>query len=57
MAGRYLEKIKLTKLLLPKKWSPVGAAENYSHEANGHALLYILSGGDHKDGSHQSVNG
>ncbi len=29
-----------------------GAAEVYSHEANGHALLYIRNGGDHLGASH-----
>ena len=37
--------------------SPEGAAEVYSHEANGHALLYIQNGGDHKGASHQPIGG
>lgn len=44
-------------VVVNKNLSPAGAAENYSHEANGHALLYILNGGDHKGASHQPVNG
>lgn len=44
-------------IIVNKNLSPAGAAENYSHEANGHGLLYILNGGDHKDASHQPVNG
>ena len=44
-------------VIVNKNLSPAGAAENYSHEANGHALLYILNGGDHKGASHQPVNG
>lgn len=41
-------------VIVNKNLSPAGAAENYSHEANGHALLYILNGGDHKGASHQA---
>ena len=44
-------------VIVNKNLSPAGAAENYSHEANGHALMYILNGGDHKGASHQSVKG
>jgi len=44
-------------VIVNKNLSPAGAAENYSHEANGHALFYILNGGDHKGASHQPVNG
>lgn len=44
-------------LIVNKNLSPAGAAETYSHEANGHSLLYILNGGDHKGASHQSLNG
>lgn len=36
--------------------STAGAAEIYSHEANGHALLYITNGGNHKEASHQVIN-
>jgi RHS repeat-associated protein len=44
-------------VIVNKNLSTAGAAENYSHEANGHALLYILNGGDHKGAGHQPVNG
>ncbi len=44
-------------VIVNKNLSPLGAAENYSHEANGHALLYILNGSDHKGASHQPING
>ena len=39
-------------VVVHKNLSPLGAAEMYSHEANGHALLYILNGGDHDGASH-----
>jgi len=44
-------------VVVNKNLSPAGAAETYSHEANGHALLYIKNGGNHKGASHQPVNG
>lgn len=44
-------------VVVNKNLSTAGAAENYSHEANGHALLYILNGGDHKEASHKPVDG
>lgn len=44
-------------VVVNKNLSPAGAAEIYSHEANGHALLYIQNGGNHEGASHQSVNG
>ncbi|MCL1937500.1 MAG: hypothetical protein FWF52_03775 [Candidatus Azobacteroides sp.] len=44
-------------VIVNKHLSAAGAAEIYSHEANGHALLYIMNGGDHKGASHQPVNG
>ena len=44
-------------VIINKNLSPAGAAENYSHEANGHVLLYILTGGNRKEASHQPVNG
>lgn len=44
-------------VVVNKNLSPAGAAEIYSHEANGHALLYIKNGGNHKGASHQPVNG
>lgn len=40
--------------------SPLGAAETFSHEGYGHALLYIRNGGNHDGASHMpvlSVNG
>ena len=43
-------------VVVNKNLSPAGAAEIYSHEANGHALLYIKNGGNHKGASHQPVN-
>lgn len=39
-------------VVINKNLSPEGAAETYSHEANGHALLYIINGGDHNGASH-----
>lgn len=44
-------------VIINKYLSSAGAAETYSHEANGHALLYILNGGDHLGASHQPING
>lgn len=44
-------------VVVNKNLSPAGAAETYSHEANGHALLYIKNGGNHKGASHQPING
>ena len=43
-------------VVINKYLSLAGAAETYSHEANGHALLYILNGGDHYGASHQPIN-
>lgn len=43
-------------VIINKNLSPAGAAETYSHEANGHALLYIKNGGNHNGASHQSIN-
>ena len=34
----------------------MGKIETFSHEAYGHALLYLLNGHDHKEASHKSVN-
>lgn len=39
-------------VIINKRLSKAGAAETYSHEANGHALRYIENGGNHKDASH-----
>ena len=44
-------------VIINNNLSQAGAAEIYSHEANGHALLYILNGGNHKGASHQFVRG
>lgn len=44
------------KVVVNKNLSTPAKAETYSHEANGHALLYIRNGGDHKGASHQVVN-
>lgn len=44
-------------IIVNKNLSPADAAEIYSHEANGHALLYIDNGGDHKGASHQPIGG
>ena len=35
--------------------STLGAAETFSHEGYGHALLYIQNGGDHNRASHRPV--
>ena len=43
-------------VIINKHLSSAGAAETYSHEANGHALLYILNGGDHFGAGHQPIN-
>lgn len=44
-------------VIINKNLSSAGAAEIYSHEANGHALLYIKNGGNHWGASHQPVGG
>lgn len=36
-----------------KNLSAPAAAEIYSHEANGHGLLYLRNGKDHKGAGHQ----
>ena len=41
-------------VVINKNLSPAAAAEVYSHEGNGHALLYILNGGNHKGASHDN---
>lgn len=43
-------------VVVNKNLSPEAAAEMYSHEGNGHALLYIQNGGNHKGASHQPIN-
>jgi RHS repeat-associated protein len=45
------------QVIINRYLSPAGAAEVYSHEGNGHALLYIQNGGNHKGASHQPVDG
>ena len=47
---------KNIQVIVNKNLSPAGAAEVYSHEGNGHALLYVLNGGNHKGASHQPVD-
>jgi RHS repeat-associated protein len=44
-------------VVINKKLSKVGAAEVYSHEANGHVLLYILNGENHYGASHHPIDG
>ena len=39
------------------KLSLKGKAEIYSHEANGHVLRYFRNGYDHKNASHEIING
>ena len=41
------------QVFINKNLSPQGAAETYSHEVNGHALLYIINGGNHLGASHK----
>ena len=48
---------KNIEIYLSPSLSPLGAAEAFSHEAYGHALLYIISGKDHNKASHQSKKG
>ena len=42
-------------IIVNSSLSPLGAAETFSHEGYGHALLYILNGGDHNGASHMPV--
>lgn len=44
------------EIYLHPSLSKVGAAEGFSHEGYGHALLYIRNGGDHNGASHQVTN-
>ncbi len=44
------------KVIINSNLSDAAKAENYSHEGNAHALLYIRNGGKHLDASHQAVN-
>ena len=39
-------------VIINKNLSEKGAAETYSHEANGHGALYILNGYNHRGASH-----
>ena len=41
-------------IILHPSLSIIGAAESFSHEGYGHALLYIRNGGDHQGASHQT---
>ena len=41
------------KVIVNSEMSLLGAAEIFSHEAYGHALLYIRNGGDHNGATHQ----
>ena len=43
-------------VIINKYLTSAGAAETYSHEANGHALLYILNGRNHLGAGHQPIN-
>ena len=43
-------------IIVNSKLSPIGAAETYSHEANGHGLLYIRNDRDHLGASHNIIN-
>ncbi|MDC1105455.1 hypothetical protein OAT16_02040 [Prolixibacteraceae bacterium] len=45
------------KVVIHKKLSVAAKAEMYSHEMNGHALLYIKNGGNHIGASHQVSKG
>jgi len=43
------------KIIVNSGLSPKGQAEIYSHEANGHAKIYIQTNGDRNAASHQPV--
>lgn len=43
------------KVIVNVNLSKSGRAEMYSHEANGHAFIYVTTGGDRERASHQSV--
>ena len=42
------------EIYLPPLLSPIGAAEAFSHEGYGHALLYMINGNDHEAASHKT---
>ena len=42
-------------IIINDKFSSIGQIESFAHEAYGHALLYLLNGGDHIGASHQTV--
>ena len=41
-------------VIINKNLSKEGAAENYSHEAIGHAIIYVLSNGNYQLSVHQT---
>ena len=43
------------KIIINSNLSTAGRAEMYSHEANGHAKIYIESGGNREAASHQPI--
>lgn len=43
------------EIIIHNSMSQIGAAEAFSHEAYGHALLYIRNGYNHEGASHQTV--
>lgn len=45
------------QIIINSNLSPEGAAEVYSHEGNGHGLLYLNNGQDHIGASHHFNNG
>ena len=47
---------KMIEIYLHPSLSSTGAAEAFSHEGYGHALLYIKNGHDHEGASHQPQN-
>ena len=40
------------KIIINSSLSLLGAAESFSHEGYGHALLYVINGGNHDGASH-----
>jgi len=45
------------KVIVNKNLSKAAKAEIYSHEGNGHALMYVRTGGDREAASHQVTTG
>ena len=43
------------KVIVNKDLSPAAQAEIYSHEGNGHALIYVTSGGNREQASHTVI--